>query len=183
MLKHFWPSQRPEPRGQGVHCPFKDQLCKRSNEQTPLRMEPAGECRFKWSYWTPNAEHSRQKPTETCGVLTCVYLWMSSQTEPNCSGDFKQHKHRSGLVCAVGKSSLQQAGGARRSKHGLMVFTLVHSNVHCAPFSQSHDTWSSWLSSTFPNPSSNTGNESCTHVAHNGSLVIPVACPVSHLLF
>lgn len=48
-----------------------------------------------WTYSILSSRTQLTKPTETCGV----------QTRPNCSGGFKRH---AGLVCVVGKRSLQQ---------------------------------------------------------------------------
>lgn len=142
------------------------------------------------SSYSLEAEHTwahLTKPTETCGVLACVYLWMSFQTKPNCSGGFKQHKHCYGLVCAVGKRSLRQAGGARRCKHGLMLFTLFHSNVHCAHFSQSHDAWSQSTHHGYRWPFQSRHHKGSCWImhscAHNGSLVIPMTFAGSRTLF
>lgn len=60
----------------------------------------------------------RQRHVECWPVYTCVFF----QTQPNCSGGFKQEKHCSRLVCAVGKSSLQQLSGAKRCI--FVLFTL-----------------------------------------------------------
>lgn len=78
---------------------------------------------YKWQ--------SRQRHVECWPVYTCQ-CFVSS----NCSESFKQQKHCCRLVCAVGKTSLQQLSGTRRCIHDL----LTHSDVHCAPFSQSHGT-------------------------------------------
>lgn len=108
------------------------------------------------------------------------WLGWTFQTENICLGGFKLHAHCYGLVCAKGKRSLRQAGGARGCKHCLMLFTLFHSNVHCAHSSQSHETWSQSTHHGFPRPF-----QSCRHkltrwimhsYTHNGSLVIPMAC-------
>lgn len=53
------------------------------------------------------------------------------QTEPNCSGGYKPHKHR---WSAVDKRRLQQAGATRRSKHNLTLFTLsAQTSIVLAP--------------------------------------------------
>lgn len=82
-------------------------------------------------------------------------------------------------LCAISTRFLRQAEGARRCKHGLMLFTLFHSNDHCAHFSQSHDTWSQSTYHGYPQPFQSRHHKCSRWIMHpcehNGSLVIPVA--------